>query len=274
MTGTLFLKPAMRRGHLPDLNALFLTQGMGLCHVDGWKVQGFLIADDPADYGIDGTLSDRIAAWTAPYRTLQQGLYPPWTPEHCRDLDIQSHNREGLTIAQLVAAALPEQRHLVFRPIKRKGAYFHSWIVEGWSHQAHMKLPHDLGGPPVPAYYEDARDPHKWVRVMGDYGSSGIWHWEGYEMDPDDLPVPDDLKAKLADWALRYFSWTDSWHDGASDNFARIQDDDRELRIYSDEGLAIARAIKGALQEWTVVYFDEELSGRHAIRAKYQFEIT
>lgn len=274
MTGKLFLKPAWARGRLPDLTTLFLTQDMGLCHIKGWQYQGFMIADDPADYGLDVAIAERIAVWTAPYRQLSKGLRNPRRPEHCRDFDIQSHNREGLTIARLIAGALPDGQHLVFRPVKRKGAYFHSYLAEEGSHMANPRLSPDQGGPPPPAYRDDSRDPAKWVRVMGDYCSSGIWHWEGHEMDPDDLPVPDDIKARLANWAARYFSWTDSWCAGDPDNFARMREHDRLLRLYSDEGRAIARSIKSALPEWTVVYFDEDLSGRHMIRAKYQFEIT
>lgn len=273
MTGTLFLKPAWRRGRVHNLTTLFLTQNLGLCHIEGWQESGFMIADDPADYGVDAMLAGRIEAWTAPYRHLSEGLRVPWRPEHCREFDIQRHNREGLAIARAIAARLPDGQQLCFRPAKRKGAYFYSDLVERGSHAASSEQPPDLCGPPLPAYYDDTRDPTKWVRVMGDYCSSGIWHREGYEMDPDDLPIPDKIKARLDDWAARYFC-IDSWREGDADNFARIQEDDRVLRLYSDEGLAIARAIKATLPEWTVVYFDEDLSWRHAIRAKYQFEIT
>jgi hypothetical protein len=274
MVGTLFLKPAFRRGLLPDLTTLFLKQNAGLCHIEGWKQFGPMIEDNPEDYGIDAALSSRIDAWTSTYRSLSEGLRNQWTPQHCRDFDIQRHNVEGLTIARLIVDLLPDGQHLVFRPLKRKGAYFHSGLVERFSSLANPKLTPEQGGPPLPPYYDTTRDPAKWVRVMGDYSSTGIWHWEGYEMVPDSLPVSDDLKARLASWAARYFSWIDTWRDWDADDFARIQEHDQRLRLHSDEGLAIAREIKAALPDWTVVYFDEDLSGRHAIRAKYQFEVS
>lgn len=274
MASELFLMAASRlrrRGY--DPMALHLSQGVGLCHIEGWQYHGFIVADDPADYGIAPLLAQRIATWSAHYRQFQEGLYADWTPQHCRGFDIQRHNREGLAIAHAIVATISGSRQLCFRPVKRRGAYHHSYLVEQSSHLSNASLPPDQGGPPRPAYYDDSRDPAKWVRVMGDYSSTGIWHWQGYEMDPDDLPVPADIKARLASWAARYHGAHDSWRDGDADNFAALQEDDRYLRAYSDEGLSLARAIKACLPDWTVVYFDEDLSARHAIRARFMFEI-
>lgn len=274
MAGELFLMaPSRPRRRGYDPMALHLSQSVGLCHIEGWRHQGFLVADAPADHGIAPLLEQRIAAWVACYRQFEEG-HASWTPQHCRGFDIQRHNREGLAIARTIVAALSSGRQLCFQPVKRRGAYHHSQLVEQYSHQADTRLSPEQGGPPCPAYHDDSRDPARWVRVMGDYSSSGIWHWQGYEMDPDDLPVPAGVKARLADWASRYLSGADSWSEGDADNFAALQDEDRQLRAYSDEGLSIARAIKVSLPDWTVVYFDEALSVRHAIRARFQFEIV
>jgi hypothetical protein len=84
--------------------ALHLSQDVGLCHIEGWQYHGFMVADDPADYGIDPPLAQRIATWSAQYRQFQEGLYANWTPQHCRGFDIQRPNREGLAIPPAFAS--------------------------------------------------------------------------------------------------------------------------------------------------------------------------
>jgi hypothetical protein len=92
--------------------------------------------------------------------------------------------------------------------------------------------------------------PDRWVRVMADYGTDGLWERDGVMMDRQDLPVSAEL-------AKRHLTWCDVYE--RSEFYLDPSERKREfdLPVFAAEGMEIARAIKAELPDWTVVYFDE-----------------
>jgi hypothetical protein len=100
-----------------------------------------------------------------------------------------------------------------------------------------------------------------YVRLMADFESSGLWNKEGSMMDPDDLPVSDNIKRKIKMWADYYT---------LSDNM-----DPADITIFSGIGELIARDIKKALWNCKVVYFNLHKSLRMPKdRSFFEYEIT
>ena len=107
----------------------------------------------------------------------------------------------------------------------------------------------------------------KWVRVMADYCSDGLWDHEGTMMGRDSLPISTQLKTRHEQWCLWY-----------EKNTKNVPFDYSE---FSKEGREISHAIKTELPDWTVIYFDEgaldqcidDDIGINA-REKYEYEIT
>jgi len=96
----------------------------------------------------------------------------------------------------------------------------------------------------------------KYVKLMADYCSSGVWESNGIMMSIDDLPVSDTLKMTISDW-VRYYETNDSYlgEDGYGDLF--------DVQQFSEQGLNIAKAIKQELPEWRVMYYDERVFAEH-----------
>ncbi|GGH25587.1 hypothetical protein GCM10007036_32810 [Alsobacter metallidurans] len=94
------------------------------------------------------------------------------------------------------------------------------------------------------------------VRVMGAYGSEGVWTAEGQEALVEDLPIDRALADRLADWQEAFDSVDDQIDDG--DIPAEIAA--TAWAALAEEGLLIARSIKRALPEWTVLYVDPALA--------------
>jgi uncharacterized protein involved in propanediol utilization len=90
----------------------------------------------------------------------------------------------------------------------------------------------------------------KWVRVMADYSSDGLWRRDGAMFSRSDLPVSAGLAARHAAWCAAY---------EASEFYMPEEEREKEfdLAAFAAEGLAIARAIKAELPDWTLVYYDE-----------------
>nr|WP_145959203.1 hypothetical protein [Rhizobium sp. ACO-34A] len=85
-------------------------------------------------------------------------------------------------------------------------------------------------------------------------------------MELDDLPLSDALKARVMAWQEWY-----EQDDAFEDPPVTI-----DWQVYSEEGRQIARAIKQALPEWTVIYFDEyrcRTRDPQAPRTSFEYEI-
>ena len=106
----------------------------------------------------------------------------------------------------------------------------------------------------------------RWVRVMCDYCAEPLWHHGGGMADVADLPVPAGLAKRLRDWAASF---------EANDGFDG-RHDPAALAAFAAEGNDIARALKAALPDWTIVHHDlaRRLAGRDAPRGTWEFEVA
>ena len=103
----------------------------------------------------------------------------------------------------------------------------------------------------------------RWVRLMAVFGSEGVWQMDGTEGLLEDLPVPAALRARIEAWQAQYDDHDDM------DADAPALDAER----FGAEGLALAKAVKAALPDWTVVYHDEARSARGLPRPDCEVEI-
>lgn len=84
-----------------------------------------------------------------------------------------------------------------------------------------------------------------WVRIMCDCGAEGVWNRAGTCVDLEELPVDDALRRRIRDWQEVYDAHDD------------VDGPPLDVGPFAAEGLAIARAVKAQLPDWTVVYYDE-----------------
>ena len=92
----------------------------------------------------------------------------------------------------------------------------------------------------------------KWVRIMGVYGDECVlWDRQGASCSPEELPVPQQLRDRLVEWSKSYKD-----RDEHTDEEWRRLDPPFDIERYAADGLAVAHAVKTALPDWTVVYFD------------------
>lgn len=106
--------------------------------------------------------------------------------------------------------------------------------------------------------------PDRWVRVICHYSADGVWNSRGEACDADDLPISAGLIARLRAWQALYDARTDDESAGAA----------FDVEPFAAEGLAIARAIKAELPDWTVVYWDEAAWARGERGPRLQYEIA
>lgn len=111
----------------------------------------------------------------------------------------------------------------------------------------------------------------KWVRVMADYSSDGLWHHDGTMMERDELPISAELQARHEQWCHWYEK-----SEGPSSKHGSEPSKTFDYAGFSKEGKEIARAIKMELPDWTVIYFDEEAALSTVlkiVREDYEYEI-
>lgn len=87
----------------------------------------------------------------------------------------------------------------------------------------------------------------KFVRIMPDHCSSGVWNIRGSNVDEEDLPVTPALITRIKEWQ-RVFDTTD-WYT----NSAERTETYREICY---ENLAIAVEVARQLPDWTVVIYN------------------
>jgi hypothetical protein len=106
----------------------------------------------------------------------------------------------------------------------------------------------------------------RWVRIMCDYSADGVWHRDGAAGCADDLPLRPELIERIRQWQALYET---NDYDARQPKF--------NWAAFSEEGLAIAKAVKVSLPDWTVVYFDEQALARvgsSAPRHLFEYEIS
>lgn len=113
----------------------------------------------------------------------------------------------------------------------------------------------------------------KWVRIMCDYSADGVWAKNGGAAMLSSLPVSPDLLGRIRRW---------------QDWFETSPIDDSgwpDIDAFCEEGEEIARVVKAALPDWTVVYFHEAKyeavwkglsckERKNVPRDRYEYEIT
>lgn len=88
----------------------------------------------------------------------------------------------------------------------------------------------------------------KWVRIMCDYDADGVWDRGGGACAADDLPVDANIVTMIRGWQAWYE------HNDPSDPHRMTRWVDNAA--HAAFGLFIARSVKRALPDWTVIYFD------------------
>jgi hypothetical protein len=96
----------------------------------------------------------------------------------------------------------------------------------------------------------------KWIKVMADYGSIGLWNERGYGVDLDSIDLDPYTIFMLGAWVCRYESQPDTfdWRSNTGDAAHFVQ-----------YGLKIAQRIKNQHPDWMVFYFNEGTCETHAI---------
>ena len=100
-----------------------------------------------------------------------------------------------------------------------------------------------------PSFIED-----RWVRIMCDVLSDGVWYKDGSEGWAEGLPISRELIARIRQWQATY----DVLHDRSFDAGKYLPEPG--FIPFAAEGLEIAKAIKAALPDWTVLYSDARRS--------------
>lgn len=108
----------------------------------------------------------------------------------------------------------------------------------------------------------------KWVQIMCDFGADPVWDREGAPAELADLPVSQSLRERLRSWQEWYEREADAI-DGRS-NF--------DVASFALEGHALAREVKLALPNWTIVYLDEArlkaaIAKGNSPESTYKFEV-
>ncbi|MGP7982960.1 hypothetical protein [Rhodoblastus sp.] len=193
----------------------------------------------PDDLPIPPDLRQRAAAWIARHREL--------TEKQARgeDADYSAVVAEGQAIARELCSALPKWKVYI---------YDGSQVICRWPgldiqeerRRAEVER-RKKADEPRPSPPPDDSFPDKWVQIMADHCASGFWNSELESCPAEDLPVPDALRERAAAWTREYSSLDERAFEGEAVDW----------EPFGAEGLAIARAVKAALPDWTVFYFDE-----------------
>lgn len=103
----------------------------------------------------------------------------------------------------------------------------------------------------------------KYVKLMPEFMSEGVWDREGIHMSLDDLPIQYWLKGMIRSWIAEYDRGYSGMEDGTFD-----------MEWFAKQGYALAVKLKQTLPDWTVMYFDEHKMFGNNNRDEYIYEIT
>ena len=103
----------------------------------------------------------------------------------------------------------------------------------------------------------------KYVKLMPEFMSEGVWDREGIHMQLDDLPIQFWLKTMIRQWIAQY-----------DQGYSGMDDSTFDMAWFSKQGYALAVKLKQHLPDWTVMYFDENKMFDNSNREEYLYEIT
>lgn len=114
------------------------------------------------------------------------------------------------------------------------------------------------------------------VKIMAEEGGLGYWLPDLEAHTFRELPVSEELRDQLYLWNTRYEQGctASAYEDPMGSQF--------DFVAFSNDGFALARAVKRELPEWTVLYWDEAIEWRYWTtreprrydRAAIEYEIT
>ena len=112
------------------------------------------------------------------------------------------------------------------------------------------------------------------VRIVADYCCPGYLLADDAARSFDRLPVDETICERLAAWSARFE------HDCDPRDFEDITGKRFDFVAFAREGLELAKAVKRALPDWTVVYWDDSYDWflardpRSYDPAKAEYEVT
>lgn len=112
----------------------------------------------------------------------------------------------------------------------------------------------------------------KWLKVMADYSSCGLWEQEGCEATLDEIPLTYFTKTRLSHWC-GMFELNDDYMPEKERRKPEFP-----LEFFAMWGEILARQIKKELPDWTIIYFNDfkshGVSHTEDYRSIYEYEIT
>jgi hypothetical protein len=108
----------------------------------------------------------------------------------------------------------------------------------------------------------------KYVKLMADYCSTGLWSKSGINLSENDFPLSEETLTALYDWVDLYET---------NDDYMEEKNRKQplfDLKTFSEKGLDLAKKIKADLPYHTVVYFDEYASTLSNDRKYFEYEIS
>ena len=93
----------------------------------------------------------------------------------------------------------------------------------------------------------------KYLKVMADYSSSGLWRRDGVNVYEHAYGLSSNTLLTLAEWC--------NWYESNDSYLGELdrKDPPFDLKSFSERGLEVARMIKEELPDWEIVYFDEHM---------------
>jgi hypothetical protein len=101
----------------------------------------------------------------------------------------------------------------------------------------------------------------KWVRIMPDFCSDGVWNSEDAAILAEDIPI-----SASAQIALKLWSYC---HDVTVGPIGR-SDDQEAIKVIAEYGRRLAQAIKDEIPDWTIIYHDISKEG---MKSDIEYEI-
>lgn len=91
---------------------------------------------------------------------------------------------------------------------------------------------------------------NKYVKIMADYSSTGLWDKDGLNIEHDCLNLSENTLFQLKKW-VEWYEKNNSWND------PKYIVNSFDMPSFAQAGLNVAKLIKKELPDWTIVYFDE-----------------